>query len=38
MNFSDLELLVNTDMFERGYNPANVDDIEEYWEDYFNGY
>jgi hypothetical protein len=38
MAFSDLELLVNADMFERGYDPANMDDVEEYWEDYLYGY
>jgi len=32
MNFSDLEMLVNADMYEKGYDPALLDDIEEYWE------
>jgi len=35
---SDLEFLVETDMIERGYNPYHPDDVELYWENYFNGY
>ena len=32
MNKSDLELLVEYDMYEKGYDPSSVTDIEEYWE------
>jgi hypothetical protein len=38
MNFSDLEQMVMADMYEQGYNPAVLDEIEEYWEKYLNGY
>lgn len=38
MGFSDLEMLVNADMFERGYNPSLLSDIEEYWEVMLHGY
>lgn len=37
MNFSELEQMVMADMFEKGYNPALLDDIEEYWENHLNG-
>jgi len=28
---SDLELLVEYDMYENGFDPSNLDDIKEYW-------
>jgi len=34
---SDLELLVENDMYEQGYDPMSKDDIEEYWKDLLNG-
>jgi hypothetical protein len=34
---SDLEMLVEHDMYEHGYDPASIEDIEEYWEDMLNG-
>lgn len=33
MNYSDLEMLVMTDMFENGYDPASITDVELYWEE-----
>lgn len=33
---SDLEFMVSTDMINRGYNPYDISDIKEYWEDYFH--
>ena len=30
--FSDLELLVMADMYERGYDPANPAAVKKYWE------
>ena len=30
---SDLELLVIHDMYELGYDPANKEDINKYWEE-----
>lgn len=38
MNYSDLEMLVMTDMYENGYDPASREDIELYWEELLNGY
>lgn len=32
MNYSDLELLVNADMYDRGYNSASIEAIKAYWE------
>ena len=29
---SDLEFLVEYDMYESGYDPSNLDDIKLYWE------
>jgi hypothetical protein len=34
---SDLEFMVETDMIEQGYNPYNPNDVNLYWEIYFNG-
>ena len=31
---SDLELLVEFDMYEQGFNPNNPEDINAYWEMY----
>ena len=33
---SDLELLVEFDMYESGYNPADQHDIKQYWEKLLN--
>jgi hypothetical protein len=35
MNFSDLELLVQADMFERGYDPSLKEEIQCYWEEWY---
>ena len=37
MLFSDLELMVQADMFEQGFDPANHEDIKYYWEMVLNG-
>jgi hypothetical protein len=29
---SDLEMLVEYDMYENGFDPSNPEDIREYWE------
>lgn len=34
---SDLELLVEFDMYEQGYDPASQNDVEEYWKDLLDG-
>lgn len=34
---SDLELLVESDMYELGFDPSNITDIKEYWEHLLNG-
>ena len=34
---SDLEILVEKDMADRGYNPRSLEAIEKYWEWYFHG-
>lgn len=34
---SDLEMLVEYDMYESGYDPSNQNDIKEYWEMMLNG-
>ena len=36
MYYSDLELMVNADMYDRGYNSAHPDDIKAYWETMLN--
>lgn len=28
---SDLELLVQFDMYENGFDPSNIEDVAEYW-------
>ena len=33
MMLSELELLVIHDMYELGYDPANKEDINKYWEE-----
>lgn len=33
----DLELLVEYDMYDRGYDPSNKDHIKQYWEMMLNG-
>lgn len=38
MMFSDLEMLVIDDMYSLGYNPANPEDVDKYWEMMFNDY
>ena len=35
---SELEFMVETDMIERGYNPYNPEEVNMYWENYFNGH
>jgi hypothetical protein len=37
MDFSDLELLVMNDMYELGYDPSLVADVNLYWETMLNG-
>lgn len=37
MFYSDLELMVNADMFELGYNSASPEHIKAYWEMMLNG-
>jgi hypothetical protein len=34
---SDLELLVEYDMYELGYDPTKKQDIKDYWEHLLNG-
>lgn len=34
---SDLEVMVSEEMFELGYNPDDINDVNEYWYKYFNG-
>jgi hypothetical protein len=34
---SDLEFLVEYDMYELGYDPSNKDHIKQYWEMMLNG-
>ena len=34
---SDLEMLVEYDMYELGYDPSVLADIEDYWEMVLNG-
>lgn len=36
MAFSDLEMLVMADMYDKGYDPAFPEDVEEYWKDLLN--
>jgi len=33
---SNLELLVEYDMYEQGYDPTSIDDIKEYWKGLLN--
>ena len=35
---SDLEMLVEFDMYDKGYDPANQQHINDYWEEMLNGY
>jgi hypothetical protein len=37
MFFSDLETMVNADMFDLGYDSRNVEHIKIYWEMMLNG-
>lgn len=32
MSKSDLELLIEYDMYENGYDPNNIEDVKLYWE------
>lgn len=34
---SDLELLVDYDMFDLGFDPSNPTDVKKYWEIMLNG-
>lgn len=34
---SDLEILVENEMINKGYNPNSIEAIEKYWEWYFYG-
>lgn len=36
MTFSDLELMVQYDMYINGYDPSNIEDIKEYWKERLN--
>ena len=33
---SDLELLVKYDMYEKGFDPDNIEDVNIYWEERLN--
>lgn len=35
---SDLELLVDYDMYELGFDPSSREDVKEYWEIMLNDY